>query len=105
MDISGSPWKLYVSDPPTPVGFTRPGDDNVPGPVGIRRIVWTNNEDERITPGAVAYIRDAQNRDVFRRVWPDDGGVTNQIEQEINMVYDGLFLEVLEEGTLELYID
>ena len=105
MDISGNPWRLYQSDPPTPVGFERPGDNGIRGPVGIKRVRWLNVTDDRIPPGSVAHLKDADDRDVFRAVWPDDDGAANDIVVEVGHVYRGLYLTTLEAGQLEIWID
>lgn len=104
MDISGNPWRLYPSDPPTPVGFERPGT-LTRGPVYIKRVRWLNSSDSRITPGAVAHLKDSQDRDVFRAVWPDDDGAVNDQVVELGHVYTGLYLTTLEEGQLELFLE
>jgi hypothetical protein len=105
MDLSGNPIRLYPSDPPAAVGFERPGDKGIRGPVGIKRVRWFNPTDDRIPAGSVAHLKDADDRDVFRAVWPDDDGAVNDIVFEVGHVYRGLYLTVLDAGQLEVYID
>lgn len=103
MDISSNPWRLYPADAPTAVGFEREGT-LVRGPVGITRVRWFNPTDSPITPGAVAHLKDSQDRDVFRCVWPDDLGAMNDVVVDVGHVYTGLYLTTLDAGQLEVYI-
>jgi hypothetical protein len=105
MDISGQIWTLYPNDAPGPVGFERPGT-LVRGPVGIKRIIWRNQSDTAITPGAVVHLKDHADREVFKAVWPEDvGHGSNELSRELGVVVTGLYLTTHEGGVLDLVIE
>jgi hypothetical protein len=106
MDITGNPWVVYPGDVPTKVGFENSPDAAQRGPVGIKRVVWRNPTDTRMTAGSVASLKDGQDRIVFNRVWPEDTAHDfNEICAEVCHVYTGLYCDVLEGGALEIWIE
>jgi len=102
-DFSGNVWHVYEGDAPGIIGYQNTWPE---GYVGVKRIIWRNQTDSKITAGSVAHIRDADFHDVFKRVWPADTSHDfNEVILEVDGVFKGLYLEALEQGAIDIYID
>ena len=99
MQRGGTIWSCYPSDAPGPIDFDSPAGK----PVWVKRFVWRRATDAPIPAGSVCHITDADENEVFYRIWPESvGDDVTEIELDVCSYFRGMKFEAFESGVLDL---
>lgn len=99
-DYSGNVWHIYPNDAPGNVGYTTPSG----GPVFIRSMTW--RPDTSTAAGDVLHLRDGNARRVFfRERQTGEADLTLQQEVDSRVAFRDLYLEAMDSGVLDVYVE